>query len=481
MTVLSENYRVEYDTIGPVNVPVDKLWGPQTQRCLTNFEIGDASIEAMPKEVVHALGFLKAACARVNLKFGRLTPEIAEAIIKASEEVAAGIHDDHFPLRWIQTGSGTQSNMNSNEVIARRASQILGGDNFKVEDKLLVHPNDHVNLGQSSNDVFPTAMHICVVRALVDYLRTPLENLVKTLNIKSNDWADIIKIGRTHLMDATPLTLGQEVSAWAHGAAESLSALEFSSPNVERCLKLAIGGTAVGTGLNTAVGFDSEVVSVLSKTLNIPFQVHPNKFAALSLKDGCSALHGELNTLASTLFKIAQDVRLLGSGPRCGLGELSLPANEPGSSIMPGKVNPTQCEAMTSICALVHGNNATISFAASQGHMQLNVFKPLMTATTLKSIKLLGGAIEKFNKECIMGMQVNEQRVEYLKNASLMLVTCLTPVIGYDAAGKAALHAHQTGATLKEVVVDQRKLMTSEDFDKEVDASKMLAPKLYTA
>jgi len=508
--------RKEKDTLGEVEVPCHRYWGPQTQRCYVNFCVGDENEEAMPKLVIHSLGHLKLACALANWKFGRLSTEVASSIILAAHEVSIGRLDDEFPLRWVQTGSGTQSNMNANEVISKRATELI--KNFELdlskltlekvtnhfvkkipqleiqtllqqmESKFVadvtkrppipievtVHPNDQVNLGQSSNDVFPTVMHLTVAQALHLYLLPRLKMLSQTLQTKVDEFAYIVKIGRTHLMDATPVTLGQEVSAWKSVVDHHIIAFE---ENMSRIYLLAQGGTAVGTGLNTVVGFDVEVADILKNRLGLDFKSHPNKFHALSLKDGCATVHTEVAALASSVFKIAQDIRLLASGPRCGLGELQLPENEPGSSIMPGKINPTQCEAMTMICTYVLGNNGTILMANSQGHMQLNVFKPLMTMLTYKSIRLLGEGIAQFTDECVKGMKSRNIVIDELKNKSLMLVTCLTPIIGYDVAGKCAVEAHHKNLSLKEVVVDLKKLMTSEEFDLHVQAEKMLKPK----
>jgi len=470
-SMAGKSTRTEKDSLGPVEVPSDKYWASQTQRCLENFVIGDLNLEKMPVEVVHALGDLKSACAMANKSMGRLSPEIADPIIQAAGEVSKGVLDEHFPLRVWQTGSGTQSNMNSNEVIAKRASQLKDkSESIPLTNS--IHPNDHVNLGQSSNDVFPTAMHICIAKEYHNRLIPSLEKLAKSIEDKAAEYENIAKIGRTHLMDATPLTVGQEFSAWAYALRASQRRMEAETD----IFLLAQGGTAVGTGLNTCVGFDEGVAKNLRESLKLPFKTHPNKFAALSFKDAAVNLSGELNTLATSCFKIANDVRLLGSGPRCGLGELSLPANEPGSSIMPGKVNPTQCEALTMVCAQVMGNHTTVSISATHGHLQLNVFKPVITANVLRSIRLLSDGMDSFRHSCMEGVEVNKDRIESLLNESLMLVTCLTSKIGYDKASKCALKAHKDGSNLIDVVVHQEKLLTEEEFRNTVDPRKMLTP-----
>ena len=435
--------RRESDSLGPVEVPADRYWGAQTQRSLRFFAFGGP----MPLAIVHAFGVLKAACAEVNAAMGQLDPALAVAIVAAAEEVASGALDGEFPLRIWQTGSGTQSNMNANEVIANRAIEALGG---APGSKSPVHPNDHVNLSQSSNDTFPTAMHLAVAIELERHLIPALEALIAALAAKGERWRSLIKIGRTHLQDAVPLTLGQEVSGWVAQLELALEGLRATLPAVRQ---LAIGGTAVGTGLNAPPGFGEAVAQRLAERLGLPFTSAPNKFQALSGHEALAAAHGALTVLAGSLMKIANDVRWLASGPRCGLGELMLPENEPGSSIMPGKINPTQCESLTMVAVQVMGHNTAVQMAASQGHFQLNVFKPLIAHNLLESIELLRGACAGFREHCVAGMEANEARLQSLLERSLMLVTALTPAIGYDRACAIARHAHREGLSLREAAL----------------------------
>jgi len=435
--------RQESDSLGPVAVPADRYWGAQTQRSLRFFAFGGP----MPLAIVHAFGSLKAACAEVNAAMGRLDPALAAAIVAAAEEVAAGGLDGEFPLRIWQTGSGTQTNMNANEVIANRAIEALGGT---PGSKTPVHPNDHVNLSQSSNDTFPTAMHLAVAIELEHRLIPALEELIAALAAKAERWAALIKIGRTHLEDAVPLTLGQEVSGWVAQLELALTGLRATLPAVHQ---LAIGGTAVGTGLNAPAGFGEAVAERLAERLGLPFTSAPNKFQALAGHEALAAAHGALTVLAASLMKIANDVRWLASGPRCGLGELVLPENEPGSSIMPGKINPTQCESLTMVAVQVMGHNTAVQMAASQGQFQLNVFKPLIAHNVLESIALLGGACASFREHCVAGMEADGARLADLVERSLMLVTALTPAIGYDRACTIARHAHREGLSLREAAL----------------------------
>lgn len=459
--------RKETDSFGPLEVPSDKYYGAQTARSLRNFPIG---WERQPLEIVHALGVIKKACAIANQKRGKLPDDLAGAIIKAASEVAEGRWDDHFPLVVWQTGSGTQSNMNANEVISNRAIEILGGT---LGSKDPVHPNDHCNMGQSSNDTFPTAMHIAIATSLHGLTRPALQKLHETLTSKSQEFQDIIKIGRTHSQDATPLTLGQEFSGYAHQIALGLERIEAALP---RIYPIAQGGTAVGTGLNTDTDWAGDVAYEIAEITGLPFVTAPNKFEALAAHDALVELSGALKTVAVSLFKIANDIRLLGSGPRCGLGELILPENEPGSSIMPGKVNPTQCEALTQVCAQIMGNDAAIGFAGSQGHFELNVYKPMMAYNLLQSLKLMGDAVLSFNDKCLEGIKANEERIDRLMNESLMLVTALAPEIGYDNATTVAKTAHKNNTTLREEAV-KLGFVTKERFDETVQPKNMIGPK----
>ena len=459
--------RTETDSFGPLEVPSDKYWGAQTQRSLMNFPIG---WERQPVAVVRALGVIKQACAEANKAAGALDADKADAMIKAASEVVAGDLDDHFPLVVWQTGSGTQSNMNANEVIANRAIEIMGGE---IGSKDPVHPNDHCNMGQSSNDTFPTAMHIATAMTARDVLLPGLETLANSLETKQKEFEGIIKIGRTHTMDATPLTLAQEFSGYAHQVRKSIERVNAALGDI---YELAQGGTAVGTGLNTRPGWGEEVAANMARITGLPFVTAPNKFEALAAHDAMVAMSGALKTVAASLFKIANDIRLLGSGPRCGLYELLLPENEPGSSIMPGKVNPTQCEAMTQVCAHVIGNDAAVGMAGSQGHFELNVYKPMMAYNVLQSMQLLGDAASAFNDNCVAGIRANETRIDQLMRESLMLVTALAPTIGYDNATTVAKTAHKNGTTLKQEAIALG-FVDEETFDKVVRPEQMIGPK----
>ncbi|WP_181707294.1 class II fumarate hydratase [Chthonobacter rhizosphaerae] len=460
--------REESDTFGPIAVPADRAWGAQTQRSIENFPIGGAS-ERMPPPVVHALATVKVAAARVNRDLGLLEPRLAEAIERAGLAVAAGRHDEEFPLVVWQTGSGTQSNMNVNEVIANLANESLGGQRGA---KSPVHPNDHVNMGQSSNDVFPTAMHVAVARAITTDLLPALHHLKYALADKESAFADIVKIGRTHTQDATPLTLGQEFSGYRHMIAQGIHRMEMVLPGV---LELAQGGTAVGTGLNAHPEFATRVAAALAELTGIPFVTAPNKFEALATHDALVFAHGALETVAMSLHKIANDIRFLGSGPRSGLGELVLPENEPGSSIMPGKVNPTQAEAVTMVAARVAGNQTTVAFAGAQGHFELNVYKPVIADAVLQSVRLIGDAARSFADRCVVGLEADRGRIADLVGRSLMLVTALAPVIGYDKAATIAKTAHKNGTTLKEEAV-RLGFVSEEDFDRIVRPEAMVGP-----
>ena len=459
--------RTETDSFGPLEVPSEKYWGAQTQRSLINFPIG---WEKQPVAVVRALGVIKQACAEANKAAGVLEADKADAMIKAASEVVSGALDDHFPLVVWQTGSGTQSNMNANEVIANRAIEIMGG---VIGSKEPVHPNDHCNMGQSSNDTFPTAMHIATAMTARDVTLPGLKKLHETLVSKVAEFDGIIKIGRTHTMDATPLTLAQEFSGYAHQVAKSMERVEAALGDI---YELAQGGTAVGTGLNTRPGWGEEVAANMARITGLPFVTAPNKFEALAAHDAMVAMSGALKATAAALFKIANDIRLLGSGPRCGLYELLLPENEPGSSIMPGKVNPTQCEAMTQVCAHVIGNDAAVGFAGSQGHFELNVYKPMMAYNVLQSMQLLGDAASAFTDNCVAGIKANETRIDQLMRESLMLVTALAPTIGYDNATTVAKTAHKNGTTLKEEAV-KLGFVDEATFDEVVRPEKMIGPK----
>ncbi|XP_004068402.1 fumarate hydratase, mitochondrial [Oryzias latipes] len=464
----ASGYRIERDTFGELKVPADKYYGAQTVRSTMNFKIGGPS-ERMPIQVIKAFGILKKAAAEVNKEFG-LDPKLAAAIIQAAEEVSAGKLDDHFPLVVWQTGSGTQTNMNVNEVISNRAIEILGGT---LGSKDPVHPNDHVNKSQSSNDTFPTAMHIAVATEVHQVLLPGLQTLHSALSAKAEEFKDIIKIGRTHTQDAVPLSLGQEFSGYVQQVKYSIERVKAAMPRV---YELAAGGTAVGTGLNTRIGFAEKVASVVASLTGLPFVTAPNKFEALAAHDALVELSGALNTVAVSMMKIANDIRFLGSGPRSGLGELVLPENEPGSSIMPGKVNPTQCEAMTMVAAQVMGNHVAVTVGGSNGHFELNVFKPMIVKNVLNSAQLLGDAAVSFTDNCVVGIQANTDRINKLMSESLMLVTALNPHIGYDKAAAIAKTAHKKGSTLKAVAVELGYL-SEEQFDQWVKPSEMLGPK----
>jgi len=457
--------RTETDSFGPIEVPADAYWGAQTQRSIENFPFGTR--EQMPAEIVHALGFVKQAAARVNARGGGLDAELAEAIQQAAGEVASGMHDDQFPLVIWQTGSGTQSNMNANEVIAGRANEILTGARG---GKSPVHPNDHVNKSQSSNDSFPTAMHVAAARAVNARLVPALHRIHRKLKAQAEAWDRLVKIGRTHLQDATPLTLGQEFSGYAWQIESGIARIEAVLPRLHQ---LAQGGTAVGTGLNAPPGFAEDFAQEIAKLTRLPFETAPNKFEALAAHDTLVELSGALNVLAVSLSKIANDIRLLGSGPRCGLGELRLPENEPGSSIMPGKVNPTQCESLTMVAAQVMGNHVAVTIGGLQGHLELNVFKPLIAANVIRSINLLSDGMESFTERCLEGMEPDERRIADLMGKSLMLVTALAPEIGYDNAAKIAKHAHEKGLTLKQAGLELG-LVDEATFDRLVKPEKMI-------
>ncbi len=458
--------RVETDSLGPVEVPADRYWGAQTQRSLQNFPIGE---ERMPREIVRAFGVLKKAAALVNRDLGMLDAPIAELICRAADEVIEGRLDDHFPLVVWQTGSGTQSNMNVNEVVANRAIEMAGG---VLGSKDPVHPNDHVNRSQSSNDTFPTAMHIAAVEGIERHLLPRVRHLHRTLARKAEAYWDVVKIGRTHLQDATPLRLGQEISGWAAQIERAIQAVEATLPQLR---ELALGGTAVGTGLNTHPEYAERVAARISELTGLRFVSGPNKFALLAAHDAIVGTSGALKQLAAACLKLANDVRWLASGPRCGIGEITIPANEPGSSIMPGKVNPTQAEALTMVCVQVMGNDAAIGIAGSQGNFELNVYKPVMAYNLLQSIRLLGDACESFEERCARGIEPNRQVIERHLRDSLMLVTALNPIVGYDAAARIAKHAFAEGITLREAA-ERLGILSAERFDEVVRPERMVGP-----
>ncbi len=460
--------RIETDTMGAVEVPADKYWGAQTARSLQHFAIGT---ERMPRELIRALGIVKKAAALVNAELGLLPPEKAQLIVRAADEVIEGRLDEHFPLSVWQTGSGTQTNMNVNEVIANRAIELAGGE---LGSKRPIHPNDDVNKSQSSNDVFPTAMHIAAAEQLVHTLLPAVRELQQTLQRKSEEFADIIKIGRTHLMDAVPLTLGQEFSGYAHQLANAIRRIEAVLPDL---YELAIGGTAVGTGLNTHPEFAERMAAKIAELTGLPFVSAPNKFEALAAHDALVWAHGAVRTLAVALHKIANDIRWMASGPRAGLAEIRIPENEPGSSIMPGKVNPTQSEAMTMVAVQVLGNDVTISIAGASGAFELNVYKPVIIYNFLQSVRLLSDTCRMFNRYCAVGIEPNRERLRQYVEQSLMLVTALNPYIGYDNAARIAKYAYQTGKTLKEAAVELG-LLSAEEFDRIVRPEAMVRPNL---
>ncbi len=458
--------RTETDTFGPIEVASDRYWGAQAERSRGNFRIG---WEKQPLPVVRALGIVKRAAAEANMELGRLDTSIGKAIVQAAQEVIEGKLDEHFPLVVWQTGSGTQSNMNANEVISNRAIEIMGGE---MGSKKPVHPNDHCNMSQSSNDTYPTAMHVACAEEIHHRLIPALQKLHNALNDKTEAWKKIIKIGRTHTQDATPLTLGQEFSGYTAQVENGIARIEQTLPKL---MELAQGGTAVGTGLNAPVGFAEAVAEKIAAITKLPFKTAPNKFEALAAHDAMVFSHGAINTVAASLFKIANDIRFLGSGPRSGLGELSLPENEPGSSIMPGKVNPTQCEAMTQVCVQIFGNHAALTFAGSQGHFELNVYNPVMAYNFLQSVRLMADAAVSFTDNCVVGIEPREDNIKAALERSLMLVTALAPKIGYDNATKVAKTAHKNGTTLREEAVGGG-YVTDEEFDAVVRPEKMIAP-----
>jgi fumarate hydratase class II len=464
---MAGNNRTETDTFGPIEVAADRYWGAQAQRSLGNFKIG---WEKQPAPIVRALGIVKRAAAEANMELDKLDPKIGKTIVKAAQEVIDGKLNDHFPLVVWQTGSGTQSNMNANEVISNRAIEMLGG---VMGSKKPVHPNDHVNMSQSSNDTFPTAMHIACAEQISTDLLPALEHLHAALKQKSADWKKIIKIGRTHTQDATPLTLGQEFGGYAKQIENGIARIKSTLPSL---MELAQGGTAVGTGLNAPKGFDKLVAAKIAEITGLAFKTAPNKFEALAAHDAMVMSHGAITTVAASCFKIANDIRFLGSGPRAGLGELALPENEPGSSIMPGKVNPTQCEALTQVCAHIMGNNAAIAFAGSQGHFELNVFNPMMAYNFLQSVRLLADAAISFTDNCVVGIEPRIDNIAKGVENSLMLVTALNERLGYDACAKIAKTAHKNGTTLREEAVGGGYL-TDAEFTKLVRPEKMIGPK----
>ncbi len=457
--------RTETDTFGPIQVETDKYWGAQAQRSLQNFKIGE---EKMPAPIVRALGIVKRAAAEANMELAGLNPEIAATIVKAAQEVIEGKLNAHFPLAVWQTGSGTQSNMNANEVISNRAIEMLGGE---MGSKKPVHPNDHVNMSQSSNDTFPTAMHIACAEEIEHRLIPALQKLRNALNDKAQAWKDIIKIGRTHTQDATPITLGQEFSGYATQVENGIARIEQTMPML---MQLAQGGTAVGTGLNAPIGFAEKVAEKIAAITQMKFTTAPNKFEALAAHDAMVFSHGAINTVAASLFKIANDIRFLGSGPRSGLGELALPENEPGSSIMPGKVNPTQCEALTQVCAQIFGNHAAITFAGASGHFELNVFNPVMAYNFLQSVRLMADAAVSFTENCVLGIEPRRDNIQRGLDNSLMLVTALAPKYGYDRAAKIAKTAHKNGTTLREEALKDG--IDGADFDAIVRPENMIKP-----
>ena len=458
------NTRTETDTFGPIEVPGDRYWGAQSQRSLENFKIG---WEKQPLPIIRALGIVKRAAAETNMQLGQLDAKLGHAIVQAAQEVIDGKLNDHFPLAVWQTGSGTQSNMNANEVISNRAIELLGGE---LGSKKPVHPNDHVNMSQSSNDTYPTAMHIACGEEIVRRLIPALTKLHGALKQKALAWKDIVKIGRTHTQDATPLTLGQEFSGYAQQVENGIERVELTLPKL---MQLAQGGTAVGTGLNAPPGFAEAVAKRIASITGLPFTSAPNKFEALAAHDAMVFSHGAITTVAASLFKIANDIRLLGSGPRAGLGELALPENEPGSSIMPGKVNPTQCEAMTQVCVQIFGNNAAIAFAGSQGHFELNVYNPVMAYNFLQSVRLMADAAVSFTDNCVVGIEPRLDNIKSGVERSLMLVTALAPKIGYDNAAKIAKAAHKNGTTLREEAL-KTGLVTAAEFDALVRPEEMV-------
>ncbi|HRJ63105.1 class II fumarate hydratase [Brevundimonas sp. UBA2416] len=459
-------HRTETDTFGPIEVAADRYWGAQAQRSLGNFKIG---WEKQPLPIVRALGIVKRAAAETNMALGKLDPKLGETIVAAANEVIEGKLNDHFPLVVWQTGSGTQSNMNANEVISNRAIEMLGGE---MGSKKPVHPNDHVNMSQSSNDTFPTAMHVACAEQVVNDLIPALKHLHTALDAKAKAWDHIIKIGRTHTQDATPLTLGQEFGGYAQQVANGIERIELTLPKL---MELAQGGTAVGTGLNAPIGFAEQVAERIAAITGLAFTTAPNKFEALAAHDAMVFSHGAINTVAASLFKIANDIRFLGSGPRSGLGELALPENEPGSSIMPGKVNPTQSEALTQVCVQVFGNHAAVTFAGSQGHFELNVFNPVMAYNFLQSVRLMADAAVSFTDNCVVGIEPREDNIKRGLDNSLMLVTALNGKLGYDACAKIAKTAHKNGTTLREEAVGGGYL-TDAEFDEAVRPEKMISP-----
>ncbi len=458
--------RTETDSFGPIEVPANRYWGAQTERSRQNFRIGH---DRMPTSLVRALALVKLAAAQTNQELRLIEPRIADAIIRAAQEIIDGKLDEHFPLVVWQTGSGTQTNMNLNEVIANRASELLGGERGA---KRLVHPNDHVNMSQSSNDSFPTAMHIAAAQAISNHLLPALSELLVALHAKQQAFAGIVKIGRTHTQDATPLTLGQEFSGYAAQVESAIARIETAAHDL---LPLAQGGTAVGTGLNAAPEFARLFAKHVAEISGLPFTSASNKFEALASNDAYVYVHGAINAAATGLFKIANDIRFLGSGPRSGLGELILPENEPGSSIMPGKVNPTQCEALTMVCCQVFGNQTAITMGGSQGHFELNVYKPMLTHCMMQSIQLLGDSVRSFTEHCVVGIRADENRIRELMERSLMLVTALAPKIGYDNAAKVAKAAHQRGTTLKEEAT-RLGFVSADEFERLVQPEKMTRP-----